>query len=218
MLRQAKIATKLAAVSVTALAGVLAIGIGVIGYQATTATQKLAIQQVEAIAQEQAEYVSGVIKEGLLPAQGLGNTFNALKRSGPVDRQAWINVLQDAMQTYPALAGAWGMTPDNLLDGRDADFVNKPGHDEAGVWRPYFYRNQGKVEFSPIPPLKPSPEGDWFHVAYKTGKDFATEPYTWETDGITMTGISFSFPIRDAGKVIGVTGGDLLLTDLASTL
>ncbi|SUB03041.1 Methyl-accepting chemotaxis protein 4 [Pannonibacter phragmitetus] len=218
MLKQAKIATKLAAVSVTALAGVLAVGIGVIGYQATSATQQLAVQQVEAIAQQQAEYVSRVLEEGLLPAQGLGSTLNALKRSGPVDRQAWTNILQDAMQTYPKLAGTWGMVLDNNLDGRDADFAGQPGHDEAGVWRPYFYRNQGKVDFSPIPPLKPSPEGDWFHVSYKTGKDFATEPYTWETDGVVMTGISFSSPIRDGGKVIGVTGGDLLLTDLTATL
>ena len=54
--------------------------------------------------------------------------------------------------------------------------------------------------------------------AYVSGKDYMTEPYSWEADGKTVTGVSFSSPIRDGSKVIGAAGGDILLTPLSEVL
>ncbi|NBN80262.1 chemotaxis protein [Microvirga tunisiensis] len=220
MFRNAKVTTKLVTVSVSALAAVLLAGIGFIGWTASNATHKLALEQAEAVAREQAEYIDRTLEQGLTVAQGLANSLNALKRSGPVDRLAWTNVVEDVAIKNKDLSGAWGMVLDNQLDGRDAEFANAEKHDAGGAWRPYFYRlPDGKIGFRPIAEVNPSAPGDaWFFDAYTSGRDRVTEPYSWEVEGKTITGVSFSIPLRDGNKVIGVAGTDIILTTLSETL
>jgi methyl-accepting chemotaxis protein len=45
-----------------------------------------------------------------------------------------------------------------------------------------------------------------------------TEPYSWEADGKTVTGVSFGIPVKEGSKVIGVAGGDIMLTPLSGAL
>ena len=220
MFKNAKVTTKLVSVSVSALAAVLVVGIGFIGWKASDATQKLAIEQAEAVAGEQAEYVRRTMENGLYVAQGLANGLNALKRSGPVDRLAWTNVVEDVAVKNKDLSGAWGMVLDNQLDGRDAEFANAEKHDAGGAWRPYYYRlPDGKIGYRAIEAVNATNPADaWFFEAYTTGKERVTEPYSWEVEGKQITGVSFSVPLRDGNKVIGVVGTDIILTALADTL
>ncbi|WP_439530667.1 methyl-accepting chemotaxis protein [Pannonibacter sp.] len=220
MFKNAKVTTKLVSVSVSALAAVLVVGIGFIGWKASDATQTLAIEQAEAVAREQAEYVRRTMENGLYVAQGLANSLNALKRSGPPDRIAWTNVIEDVATRNTELSGAWGMVVDNQLDGRDAEFANADKHDEGGAWRPYYYRlPDGKIGYRPIAAVSATnPDDAWFYDAYNSGKDRVTEPYSWDVEGKKITGVSFSVPLRDGNKVIGVVGTDIILTALADTL
>lgn len=220
MFKNAKVTTKLVSVSISALAAVLVLGIGFIGWKASDTTHELAFEQAEAVAREQAEYVRRTMEHGLTVAQSLSNTLNGLKRSGPVDRLAWINIVEDVAVKNKELSGAWGMVLDNQLDGRDAEFANAEKHDAGGAWRPYYYRlPDGKIGYRAIEAVNASSPADaWFFDAYTSGKDRVTEPYSWEVEGKQITGVSFSVPLRDGNKVIGVVGTDIILTALSDTL
>lgn len=221
MFNKAKVTTKLVGVSVAALATALVAGIGFIGWQASETTSDLAIAQAKAVAQEQAEFVRRTMESGLKSAQGLAYSLNGLKRAGANDRAYWVTVVEENLTANPDLSGAWGAVPLNQLDGLDAEFKNADKHDASGEWRPYFFRMPtGKIGYRSIGDLEMGQPGKslWFNTPYETGKDFVTNPYSWEADGQTVTGVSFGIPLRDGSKVIGVAGGDIMLTPLSQAL
>lgn len=223
MFRQAKVTTKLIVASAATLSIALAVGISAIGWQASRITSDLARAEAETVAREQAEFVQRGLEKGLKSAQALASTLSGLKKAGAVDREAWNAVVETLALTNKDLSGAWGVVVDNQLDGKDAEFVGNEVWAEGGEWQPYFFRKgDGTLAYRPIEKVSVGDMNDagqlWFNGAYVPGKDYVTEPYSWEADGKTVTGVSFSIPVRDGSKVIGVAGGDILLTPLSEVL
>ncbi|SNZ20577.1 methyl-accepting chemotaxis protein [Cohaesibacter gelatinilyticus] len=220
MMKKLPITTKMVAVSSAALATVLAVGIAGIGWQAQGITHDLSVNEVEAVAETQVAQVRLSLEEGLVASRGMAFAFDGLKRSGSTDRLAWTNVIEDTMAKNSNLSGTWGVILNDALDGKDKDFANTDMHDETGEWRPYHYRNaDGSFGARPTGPVtNPEKPADWFNGPYKSGKDYMTEPYTWEMAGNMVVGVSIGTPIRDGSKTIGVAGIDLTLTELSKRL
>ena len=220
MMKKLPITTKMVAVSSAALATVLAVGIAGIGWQAQGITHDLSVNEVEAVAETQVAQVRLSLEEGLVASRGMAFAFDGLKRSGSTDRLAWTNVIEDTMVKNSNLSGTWGVILNDALDGKDKDFANTDMHDETGEWRPYHYRNaDGSFGARPTGPVtNPEKPADWFNGPYKSGKDYMTEPYTWEMAGNMVVGVSIGTPIRDGSKTIGVAGIDLTLTELSKRL
>ncbi|WP_428641914.1 methyl-accepting chemotaxis protein [Roseibium sp.] len=223
MFKKAKITTKLIAASAATMTVALALGISAIGWQASRATGHQAMTQAETVAREQAQFVQRGLENGLKSAQALASTLSGLKKAGSVDRDAWNAVVENLALTNKDLSGAWGVVVDNQLDGKDADFAGNEKWAEGGTWQPYFFRKaDGTLAYRPIEKIAVGDMSQtdelWFNGAYVSGKDYVTEPYSWEADGKTVTGVSFSIPVRDGSKVIGVAGGDILLTPLSEEL
>ncbi len=220
MFKKAKITTKLVGASVAALAGVLVVGVSIIAWEASSVTQDLSVKQVKAVAREEAQYVRLTLENGLGAGQSLAHAFTGLKSSGSTDRLAWMKVVEESLLENRHLTGTWGVILNDELDGKDAQFANSEMHDETGEWRPYYFRTPDGVIKSRPTGLVTTAENPalWFNVPFKTGKDYATEPYSWELNGKTVTGISFGTPIRDKDRVIGVAGTDIVLTALSDKL
>ncbi|MEI2387080.1 methyl-accepting chemotaxis protein [Breoghania sp. JC706] len=216
MFQKSSVATKLVVTSVAALAVVLLIGIGIIGWQASTVTRDLATQQAEAVAREQAQMVRRTLENGLSVAKAMAASLTGMRSNGVTDRAGWTAAVKQVAEQNPQLSGAWGTIVDNQLDGRDAEFKDdKTTWD--GKWSPYFYRDgEGKLGYRPIIDL--GAEDGWYYVPARTGKPFVTEPYSWEAGGKTVVGVSFAVPLRDSNKIIGVAGVDLMLTPLSQSL
>lgn len=223
MFKKAKVTTKLIGASAAALTVALAIGISAIGWQASHTTSELAREEAETVAREQVQFVQRGLEKGLKSAQSLGSALSGLKAAGSVDRNAWNSVVETLARDNQDLSGAWGAVVDNQLDGKDSEFVGNETWAKGGEWQPYFFRKEdGSLAYRPIEEINAgdmSNEGElWFNGAYVSGKDYMTEPYSWEADGKTVTGVSFGIPIMDGSKVIGVAGGDILLTPLSDVL
>ncbi|MET1416156.1 methyl-accepting chemotaxis protein [Roseibium sp. HPY-6] len=223
MFKKAKVTTKLIGASAVTLTVALAIGISAIGWQASRITGELAREEAETIAREQVQFVQRGLEKGLKSAQSLGSTLSGLKAAGAVDREAWNSVVETLARDNKDLSGAWGVIVEDQLDGRDKEFVGNEKWATQGQWQPYFFRkSDGSLAYRPIEDIDVgdlSDEGElWFNGAYVSKRDYMTEPYSWEADGKTVTGVSFSVPIRDGSNVIGVAGGDILLTPLSDVL
>ncbi|NVK34998.1 MAG: HAMP domain-containing protein [Rhodobacteraceae bacterium] len=217
MFNKLQVTTKFVILSVASLTIGLIIGIGVIGWQASQGTYKLAKQQAEAVAREQSEFIRVSLENGLTSARMLAANFNGLKSEDSLDRSGWTASLGQALSMSPALSGTWGIVINDDLDGKNAEFANADKYDESGEWRPYFYRlPDGSIGHRPLSAVTAT--DDWFNFPYKTGKEFVTEPYSWDVEGSTVTGVSFGVPIMEGKKPIGVTGVDIMLTPLAEKL
>lgn len=223
MLKNTKVTTKLIAISGAAMTVALVVGISAIAWQASRITGQEARAQAESVAREQAEFVQRGLEKGLKSAQALASALSGLKTAGVADREAWSAVVENLAASNKDLSGAWGAVVDDQLDGRNAEFKGNAKWSSEGEWYPYYFRKaDGSLAYRPMEPVDIGNMSDasqmWFNGSYVSGKDYVTEPYSWEADGKTVTGVSFSIPVRDGGQVIGVAGGDILLTPLSEKL
>jgi len=221
--RRAKVTTKLIAASAATLTVALVVGISAIGWQASRITGDLARSEAEVVAREQAQFVQRGLEKGLKSAQAVAGALSGLKNAKVADREAWSAVVENLARTNRDLSGAWGVVVGDQLDGRDAEFAGNERWAEGGEWQPYYFRKaDGSLAYRPIEKIHVGDMSNasqlWFNGAYVSNKDYVTEPYSWEADGKTVTGVSFSIPVRDGSKVIGVAGGDILLTPLSEEL
>lgn len=222
MFQKATITTKLVAVSVLTLAMALVAGIGFIAWQASITAGEQAQSQAEAVAKQEAEFVRRTMENGLKSAQGIAYSLTGLRSAGNTDRVQWTSAVEENLLANPDLSGAWGVILNDLLDGKDAEFKgNEKYEPKTGSWTPYYFRlPDGKIGYRPITDVVVGSDTEtlWFNAPFKTGKSFVTDPYSWEADGKTVTGVSFSAPLKNGNQIIGVAGGDIMLTPLSEAL
>ena len=221
MFSKMMITTKMLVASIATLACVLAVGIAFIGMQSASITQKISEGEAKAVAGREAALVKAELEYGLHTANKLGETFSALRLNDNPTRTDWTNILKLVVEQDTKLAGTWGAVIQNELDGKDKEFVNAEHHDTSGIWRPYFYRNpDGSIGSRTLTSMdeKSKEELTWFYGAYKSGKAYMTDPYSWDMGGKTVVGVSIGAPIKDGNKTVGVAGTDLILTRLSDML
>nr|WP_321455561.1 methyl-accepting chemotaxis protein [uncultured Cohaesibacter sp.] len=222
MFSKMMITTKMLVASIIPLIVVLAAGITFIGWQSSSITKETTFREAKAVTETQVAEVKNTLQYGLTSAGNIAHSLTSLKQENMTDRQAWSGLLLHMLENNPELSGTWGAVIDNKLDGADNKAANSKYHDDSGIWRPYFFRNPDKsIGFRTIADMdeKTREQLSWFYGAYDSGKPYATEPYSWDMGGKTVTGISLAVPIKDADKnIIGVAGTDIILTQLSDYL
>ncbi|MGL6227569.1 MAG: methyl-accepting chemotaxis protein [Thermoguttaceae bacterium] len=129
-------------------------------------------------------------------------------------RQIPIEIAQGVQRANPEFLGIWCGFEPNLFDGKDIEFKEKTeeGCDATGRFIPWIASKDSKILVEPL--IDPD-TSDYYTIAYKTGKEFITDPYDYE--GTAM--ISMAVPIRDAGQQrIGAAGVDIPVTVLEAVL
>lgn len=222
MFSKLMITTKMLVTSIITLALVLIAGIAFIGWQSSQMTSHLSLEQAHAIAEKEAKATEAFLEKGLASVRSMTDALEALKQSDAIDRMAWASLVKHNLENAPHLAGTWASVINNALDGRDAEFKGAPAHGETGEWSPYHFRNaDGSLGTRPLQNVHAGDKEDymWFWGAYDSKKDFVTEPYSWEMGGKVVVGISMALPLKDKnGKVVGVSGGDLVFSTVAKEL
>nr|WP_321481924.1 methyl-accepting chemotaxis protein [uncultured Cohaesibacter sp.] len=222
MFSRMMITTKMLVASILTLVVVLAAGITFIGWQSSSITKETTFREAKAVTETQVAEVRNTLQYGLTSANSIANALTSLKQDDMTDRKAWSGMLLHMLEKTPELSGTWGVVINNKLDGEDAKAVNSEYHDDTGMWRPYFFRNpDGTIGSRTLVSMdkQSHEELSWFYGAYDSGKPYATEPYSWDMGGKTVTGVSLSVPIRDVNdNIIGVAGTDIILTQLSDYL
>ncbi len=204
--------------SIVALMIVLVIGISIITWQASLVTSGVTKYAAREEGLKEAEFVKRKMEEALTTAINLTQTMSTMTTHGMLDRKILGKFLLEQLEVNKHLNGTWAAFEPNGLDGKDAEFVNFDDlHDKTGGFFPYFFRTpDGDIKWRAIGAV--GEDDDWYQVSYKTGKSFVTAPYTWEADGRTVMGVSFTAPIRNGEKTVGTAGGDILTDELSEEL
>ena len=112
--------------------------------------------------------------------------------------------------------GLWTAWEPNAFDGRDADYVNQPGHDQTG--RLVFSVNlddKGEMEVHPLLGYDQSGDGDYYQLALQNKRQIMLEPYEYDFSGKRVLVTTMTEPIIENGRVVGAAGVDLSLDEIS---
>ena len=196
-----------------------AIIVAIIAYQSTRTVQFAkteALKTAEEMAYHYANQVQSELGVALDAARTLAQTFETLKKRGTVDRALLGQILTDVLEKTPQLLATWTCWEPQALDGKDAEFVDKPGHDKTGRFVPYYNRATGKITLEPLVDYDKKGDGDYYLVAKNSGEETVVEPYWYDIVAakkkVFMT--SLVVPVRFENKVVGVVGIDVDLAEV----
>ncbi|KSV67942.1 hypothetical protein N182_06850 [Sinorhizobium sp. GL2] len=151
-------------------------------------------------------------------ANNIRSALYAVKGTGEPSRAEIETLMKRWIVDNPLAVGmSTGWEP-NAFDGKDAEFVGKPGHDATGRFVPYIARSGDKVIHEALADYdKPGP-GDYYQIPKKTGLDMVTEPYVYPINGKDVLMTSIMVPLKKDGAFIGVVGVDMALGELSTEL
>ncbi|MGA9189538.1 MAG: PAS domain-containing protein, partial [Methanosarcina sp.] len=180
---------------------ILTVSTAVIISTVTSQEEKLAYQKSIEMASSYANQFDADMKGSRAVAKTLALTMEDYKAS---NRSEVIGILENILRKNPNLIGAYVGYEPNAFDGRDAEYVNAPGHDATGRFVPYCNNIEGRIMVAPLMRYNSS---DYYQLPKARGEDVLTEPYFYE--GIFM--VSHVSPIFRDGKFVGIGGADVPL-------
>ena len=134
----------------------------------------------------------------------------------PKDRRYILNSMLSSLSSEnPGFLAAWAGFEPNALDGMDSSYVNSPGSDASGRFLSSFAKIDGKVTQITLESYNDNGSaGDYYNTSLKTGKEAIIDPYHYKVKGKELLLTSFTVPVKQNNKVIGIVGVDLELTDI----
>jgi len=159
------------------------------------------------------------LDNAIAPARAIADAFEGLLIAGQPSRAQADAILSQTLAQSPDILGIWAVWEPNAFDGRDAEFVNKPGHDATGRYVPYWNRAAGTITVEPNKDYTVDGAGDYYLLPKKTNQETALEPYTYKVGDKEVLITSLAVPVHNAaGKFVGVVGVDVPLTTLAAEI
>ena len=180
---------------------ILASSTAVIISTVTSQEEKLAYQKSTEMSSNYANQFNSDLKANRAIAETLAHTMENYETS---NRSEVINILESNLEKNPNLIGVYVGYEPNAFDGRDAEYVNAPGHDATGRFVPYCNKIGGNLNFIP---LKNYTSSDYYQLPKARGTDILTEPYFYENTFM----VSHVSPVLKNGKFAGIAGVDVPL-------
>ena len=127
-------------------------------------------------------------------------------------RREVINFMLNTMVIKnPHYIGVWAVFEPNALDGNDAAYLNAQGCDATGKFVSYWTNDNGNIGLTPLTRYENAP---YYTIPRQTGREKVAEPYYENIGGEQVLITSVVVPILRNGKVVGVTGVDLELSEI----
>jgi len=130
-------------------------------------------------------------------------------------REVLMGMLKRVIETNPNILCIWTTWEPNALDGRDVEFINRLGSNEAGRFVITYYREEGKI-VETLSTEEEVKKSKYYNYPQKTGTETILNPYfsSYTPNGRKYLMTSFSVPIKKDDKFIGVVALDISLDSL----
>lgn len=187
-----------------------------------------ATQQLQALAQAQAQLALTEFNEALYVITGLNETILSFSTqdSQLVTREYYSEYIRSLLSRYSNLAGLYTAWLENAIDGQDDHYrgLQVSHSHESGRFAPFWFRNADQTLgtrplniTSIITGVNRNPSAEvWYTCPIETRQTCLTEPYTWEAAGRTILGTSITQPLVLNGRLVGMVGTDFELTFLSA--
>ncbi len=205
--------------SMVALAATsMVVAVGVTTWVSTdifgTQTLESARQEVQA----EAELLSSRIAATVGIAEGLAAQLATLQASGEDRSARYGGLIETVFRTQPDMLGAWAVFEPDMIGAGDAAYIGEVAHDASGRFAGYWYRSEDGMGVQALMDYEEPGIGNYYLLARDSGRTVMLEPYSYDIDGVPTLITTVSAPILVDGKVVGVAGVDITLTDLQQSL
>lgn len=207
-----RIRTKILVGVLGVVVGVLGVIVGYVSWGSRQLATEDAFDKAQALAEGYAHRVGREFNEAMDTARALSATLAAMKGSEHPSRELALEALRRVLETNPRFLGVWTVWEPDAFDGKDTEYVGKPGHDDTGRLVGYWNRGSGSAALEPCVDYASSgPEGEYYTKPLKSGEETIMEPFTYEVGGRQILLVSLCVPIVMEGKTLGVVGVDMSL-------
>ena len=165
----------------------------------------------EETASKNGNYVRAELEVAMDTVRTLSYTFQEMKLSREVNRDTMNEILINVLKDNPQFVATWTLWEPNALDGRDAQFINKPGYDRTGRFIPYWSKQNTSVHLEPLVNYGKQGAGDYYLIPKETKRETIIEPYDYPIVGKNVWITSVVVPIIVDGNFVGVVGIDIAL-------
>ena len=130
-------------------------------------------------------------------------------------RQAIMAMLRRLMEDNPRFLCIWTTWEPNALDNNDKSYVNRMGSNEVGRFVITYYRDGDLLKES-LSTEKEISISKYYNFPQKSGHEEILNPYlsSYTQNGPKILMTTFSVPIKDNNKFLGVIGIDISLDSL----
>jgi methyl-accepting chemotaxis protein len=207
-----KIGTKLMVI----ISAVNLVGIGGLTISAVmfSSNQIIAVsdEYVNTIALDTGKQIRLYLEVALDEIRAVAQIAGHLDELPPEERRAELNfMLESLAEANPDFVGVWAGYEVNALDGMDLLYANTPGTDSTGRYGSYYQNVNGVVTYGAMGDFGTE---DYYQTSFRSGNEGIIEPYFEEVGGRNELITSLTVPITRNGRVIGVAGVDLTLTEI----
>jgi methyl-accepting chemotaxis protein len=161
-----------------------------------------------------ANQVDHTLNNALLTAKTMAQTLEGMKLAWVDDRSLYNSLISQVLRGNTNFLAVWSVWEPDALDGKDANFVNKSGHDATGRFIPCWTHAQNDVELNKMTGYNQPGSGDFYLVARNSGQETMLEPRHVKYAGTEATVITVAAPIFYNGSVAGVVGIDIPLENV----
>jgi methyl-accepting chemotaxis protein len=172
----------------------------------------MAEENIKNIAVNTADIIQIYLEFPMDEIRAVAQIADHLDEIAPGERRNTLNLMLESLtKENPEFVGVWAAFEANALDGMDALYANTPGADATGRFGSYFQHINGEVILNAMGNFSAE---NYYQVSFRSGKEGLIEPYYEDVGGKQTLITSLTIPIVHDGRVIGVTGVDLELTDI----
>ncbi|WP_297989328.1 methyl-accepting chemotaxis protein [Anoxybacillus sp.] len=125
-------------------------------------------------------------------------------------REQVLEHMHRLLEQNDQLLGIYTLWEPNAFDNKDAEYINRDGHDTTGRFIPYVVRSDGKIIVEASRDYDKAGDGDYYLVPKETKKPLLLEPYTYAINGKDVLLTSLIFPLIDpnTSEFLGIVGVD----------
>lgn len=181
------------------------------------------VSQAEDMAKETARYNAAKVQSNFEKVdtvlKATRGSLLEFRENKSLNREQIINLLNKELSEMPNVLAIYTLWEPNAFDGKDSQYINKPGHDETGRFIPYIVRSAKGIILQPLPDYTKEGAGNYYLLPKENGKTNLLEPLAYKVDGKDVLMTSITMPILDSsGKFVGMVGADIEISLLQTMI
>ena len=176
-------------------------------------TKKLSYKILNESAKGEASKLENIVQESLDSLNVFEFTVDNLYQSGERNRDVYRNTTLNFFSTLSEGTGALFLVFEPNVVGNDIDYINDPRYSVSdGMFSDYVYRNNASAASRGM--TSEELKSDYYTAPISSGNTYITSVYDFEVGGKMVKMNTWSIPIKNDGKVIGVAGVDIFIDSL----
>ncbi|AET69495.1 PAS domain S-box [Desulfosporosinus orientis DSM 765] len=189
----------------------LSLVIAILSMNSVEMAKTLAYQVAEETARNNSNFIQAELEASMDTVRTLSYTFQEVALTKGTKREVLNNILINVLKDNPKFFGAWTLWEPNALDGKDSEYINKPGYDGTGRFIPYWSRLNGQPHLEPLVNYSIKGAGEYYLIPRETKRETIMEPYYYPVAGKDVLLTSVVVPLVVNNTFVGVVGVDITL-------